>query len=198
MGMAGISLWSAIATALAALVVVPAHAPVTKSIHGLTPKPAAAPLPEPLIVKRVLPIGPIRFGEHHWNEAGAPATGRLVITVDLAAQVLSVFRDGYEIGAAAILYGDDEKPTPLGRFPVTQKDADHVSNLYHVPMPYMLRMTNDGISVHGTSVEWGYATHGCIGVPVPFAKKLFGAVKLGDVVIVTRGKALALGQPITT
>ncbi|HEU0045932.1 L,D-transpeptidase family protein [Sphingomonas sp.] len=191
--MAGISFWSA-AAALAALVIVPAHAPTAKTIR---PAPRAQPAPEALIVRRVLPIGPIKFGAHHWDEAGAPSTGQVVITVDLAAQVLSVFRDGYEIGAAAILYGDDEKPTPLGRFPITQKDADHVSNLYGAPMPYMLRMTNDGISVHGTSVEWGYATHGCIGVPVPFAKKLFGAVKLGDVVIVTRGKALALGQPIT-
>ena len=45
----------------------------------------------------------------------------MVITVDLEAQVLSIFRGGYEIGAAAILYGRDDKPTPLGAFPITQK-----------------------------------------------------------------------------
>lgn len=162
------------------------------------PRPAP-PLAKPpsLVVKRVLPVGTLKFGEWHWDEAGVPA-GPLIITVDLEAQVLSVFRDGYEIGATAILYGTDDTPTPLGAFPITQKDADHVSSIYGAPMPYMLRLTNDGISVHGSEVAWGWATHGCIGVPVAFAGKLFGAAKLGDVVIITRGKTLAMGQAITT
>ncbi len=64
-------------------------------------------------------------------------------------------------------------------------------------MPYMLRMTNDGISIHGSEIDWGYATHGCIGVPVAFARKLFGAVKLGDKIIVTNGETLKAGQAIT-
>ena len=190
------------ATGLAAFAV--AHRQVPPPQAVATPRPAPppqptptpAPTPEPLVVKRVLPLGPLKFGEHHWDEAGVP-DGPVVITVDLGAQVLSVFRGGYEIGATAILFGDTDKPTPLGRFPITQKDADHVSNLYGAPMPYMLRLTDDGISVHGTKVEWGYATHGCIGVPVPFAKRLFAAAKLGDVVIVTQGKALSVGESIT-
>jgi lipoprotein-anchoring transpeptidase ErfK/SrfK len=120
-----------------------------------------------------------------------------VITVDLEAQVLSIFRGGYEIGAAAILYGRDDKPTPLGAFPISQKDAKHVSNLYGAPMPWMMRMTNDGISIHGSdSVAPGYATHGCVAVPVAFAKKLFAAAKLGDIVIVTKGKTLEMGEAI--
>ena len=169
--------------------------PVRKPVP---PAPAPKPTPEPLVVKSILPIpGPLKFGEYHWDESRG-VSGALVITVDLEAQVLSVFRGGHEIGATAILYGADDKPTPLGRFPITQKSKDHVSNLYHVPMPYMLRLTNDGIAVHGSEVEWGYATHGCVGVPVSFAKKLFAAAKLGDVVIITRGKAIGVGQPITT
>ncbi|WP_299645538.1 L,D-transpeptidase family protein [Sphingomonas bacterium] len=161
------------------------------------PAPKPSPTPAPLVVRSVLPIsGPLKFGEHHWDETRG-VTGPLIITVDLEAQVLSVFRDGHEIGATAILYGDNDKPTPLGHFPITEKDAVHVSSIYGSPMPYMLRLTNDGISVHGAEVEWGYATHGCIGVPVAFAKKLFGVVKLGDVVIITRGKTLTMGQPIT-
>lgn len=159
--------------------------------------PAPSPAPTAYTVKRILPIdGPLRYGDWHWDEAGAPA-GPIVITVDLAARVLSVFRDGHEIGATAIIYGADEKPTPLGVFPVTQKDADHVSNLYGAPMPYMLRMTDDGISIHGAEVTPEYMTHGCVGVPTPFARKLFGQVKLGDKVIVTRGERLSVGQPIT-
>ena len=72
-----------------------------------------------------------------------------------------------------------------------------MSNIYNAPMPYMLRLTNDGISIHGSDVGDGYATHGCIGVPRAFAKRIFDAVKLGDRVIVTDGERLDLGQPIT-
>lgn len=168
--------------------IAPAAAPVA-------PAPSPTPVPEPLAVKRVLDIGPIKFGDYAWDTKGIP-DGPVVITVDLAAQVLSVFRGGYEIGAAAILYGTDDKPTPLGTFPITMKDARHVSSIYGAPMPYTLRLTDDGVSVHGTEVAWGYATHGCIGVPTAFARLLFAEAKLGDRVIITRGKTLATGQAI--
>jgi len=89
------------------------------------------PVDERFIIKRVLPIdGPIKYGEWHWNEEGAPAEGPIVITVDLDARVLSIFRSGYEIGATAVLLGTDDKPTPTGVFPITEKKRHHVSNLY--------------------------------------------------------------------
>ncbi|TPG17612.1 L,D-transpeptidase [Sphingomonas koreensis] len=168
----------------------------------LEPAIAAAPAPQPdpaaYVVKHILTVdGPMRQGDYYWNETGAPE-GQRVITIDLAAGTISIFRAGYEIGTAVIIAGDDEKPTPLGIFPITQKDADHHSTIYDgAPMPYMLRLTNDGISIHGSEVGDGYVTHGCIGVPVAFARKLFGAVKLGDRVIITRGEMLDLGDAIT-
>jgi lipoprotein-anchoring transpeptidase ErfK/SrfK len=145
-----------------------------------------------MVLKRVLDTGgPIRFGDWFWDDKDVPA-GPVVITVDLQAQVLSIFRDGYEIGTAAIIYGADDKPTPLGTFPILQKDADHKSSTYWgAPMPYMQRLTWDGVSIHGAPIDPTYATHGCIGVPKPFARKLFGATKLGDKVIVTNGKMMA-------
>lgn len=160
------------------------------------PKPSPSPTPAPFTVRRILDIkGPLKHGDFVWDESGAP-TGPIVITVDLAAQVVSIFRDGYEIGTAAIIYGADNMPTPLGIFPILQKDADHVSNLYDAPMPYMLRLTNDGVAIHASDVLYGNATHGCIGVPKGFARKLFAATHLGDRVIVTNGKTMALGQSI--
>ena len=176
-----------------------AQAPAARTASAV---PASAPAPAAVdpnfTVRRILDIpGPLKMGEHHWDESGAPADGPIVITVDLEAQVLSIFRGGYEIGASAILYGRDDKPTPLGAFPITQKNAKHVSNLYGASMPYMMRMTNDGISIHGSdSVAPGFATHGCVAVPVEFARKLFEASKVGDLVIVTRGKKLDLGEAI--
>jgi len=166
-----------------------------------SPAPAAAPAAPAtpkLVIKRILPIqGPLRYGDWHWDEAGVPA-GPLVITVDLDARVLSVFRGGYEIAATAVLLGTTEKPTPTGLFPITQKDADHVSNIYDgAPMPYMMRLTNDGVTIHGTKVENGYASHGCVAVPTPFAKKLFGITALGTPVYITRGKMVGLGDSLT-
>jgi lipoprotein-anchoring transpeptidase ErfK/SrfK len=163
-----------------------------------TPAPVATPRDERFVIKRILPItGPIKYGEWHWNEDGVPADGPLVMTVDLEARVLSVFRGGYEIGATAVLLGTQEKPTPLGKFPIIWKKADHYSSIYDgAPMPFTLRLTNDGIAIHGTKVEKGYASHGCVGVPTPFAKKLFGVAKLGDEVIITRGKRIGKGDSI--
>ena len=132
-------------------------------------------------------------GDYKWDDAGVPQ-GPVVITIDLKAQTLSVFRDGYEIGSAVILYGATDKPSPLGVFPILQKDADHYSSLYdNAPMPYSLRLTHDGVFIHGSDVRWGYATHGCIGVPVAFAKLLFGVAKLGDPVILTNGRMMDVG-----
>ena len=181
---------------------VPAASPAphaTPVARRATPRatPASAPTPAPLIVRRVLPIGPIKFGDYAWDDKGVP-DGPLIVTVDLAAQTLSVFRNGYEIGATAILYGADDKPTPLGSFPILMKDADHVSSLYGAPMPYTMRLTNDGVAVHGTKVAWGYATHGCIGVPIAFAKLLFRVAKVGDRVIITRNKTLATGETLVS
>ena len=168
-----------------------------------TPSPNAAPSSHPaadgpFVVRSILSIpGPIKFGQFYWDESrGEP--GPLVITVDLAARVLSVFEGGHEIGATAILKGYGDKPTPVGVFPITQKDATHVSNIFDAPMPWMLRLTNDGVSIHGSKVERGYATNGCVGVPEEFAKKLFRLAKLGDKVIITDGKQLKLGDPIIT
>lgn len=168
-------------------------------LQAPAPQPRAASLntsnPDAMTLKRVLVIDhPFGHGDYVWDDKGVPA-GKVIITIDLKAQTLAVFRDGYQIGAAVILYGADNMQTPLGTFHITQKDADHFSSTYnHAPMPYMLRLTNDGVSIHGSSVELGNATHGCIGVPVPFARLLFKQARLGTPVIITSGKMMAVPQ----
>jgi lipoprotein-anchoring transpeptidase ErfK/SrfK len=151
------------------------------------------------VIKRILPIdGPIRYGEWHWDETGAPAEGRVVVTVDLEARVLSVFRDGYEIGAAAVLLGTDEHPTPTGVFPILSKERWNVSEKYNnAPMPWTMRLTHDGVAIHGGStVELGWASHGCIGTPDPFVSRLFAIAKKGDTVIITDGRKADIGTPL--
>lgn len=127
---------------------------------------------------------PMRFGDYVWNDIGVPATGKVRVRVDLPRQTISVFRDGHEIGTAVILYGTDHKPTPTGTFPILMRARQHQSSLYDAEMPYMLRLTNDGVAIHASSVRRGSATHGCIGVPLSFAQLLFDQVARGDAVTI--------------
>jgi lipoprotein-anchoring transpeptidase ErfK/SrfK len=131
---------------------------------------------------------PLQFGDFIWNDRNVPK-GTVWVRVDLKAQILSVFRSGHEIGTSVILYGADEKETPTGTFPVLAKARDHRSVTYdNAPMPYALRLTGDGVAIHGSDVRWGAATHGCIGVPVEFAAKLFDEVATGDQVVIVRDR----------
>jgi lipoprotein-anchoring transpeptidase ErfK/SrfK len=162
------------------------------------PTPVALASNDPFVIKSILPIeGSIRYGDWFWDESAAPRAGKLVITVDLEARVISAFRDGHEIGTAVALLGTQSHPTPLGTFPILTKEKDNVSEKYfNAPMPHTLRLTWDGIAIHGSVVLNGYASHGCIAVPDEFAAKLFAAAKRGDKVIITRGKVIGIGDKV--
>jgi len=137
-------------------------------------------------IKSLLNVpGQIQYGEYVWDESGA-ADGPVWVFVDLTAQTLSVFRGNDEIGATVLLYGAEDKPTPTGRFTVQAMKKDHWSRSYDAPMPYSLWLTNDGVAIHGSNVRQGAATHGCVGVPVEFAQRLFAAAKVGAEVFITR------------
>jgi len=208
-GFAGAGLlWASVGPGAAVSTLRPSVAPPIAAVQApsspaqpgtAAPAPPSPPQPtgdQAFVIKRILPIdGPIKYGKWHWDDEGVPP-GPIVITVDLEARVLSIFRGGYEIGAAAVLLGTQEKPTPLGVFPITQKRRHHVSNLYGAPMPFMMRLTNDGISLHGSDVEKGYASHGCVGMPEPFAEKVFEKTQVGDRVFITRGRMVDLGDSL--
>lgn len=146
----------------------------------------------PVMLDLDKPLGP---GDFAWNADGA--TGAVWFVVDLEAREFHAFRGRTEIGRTAILHGKIEKPTPTGSFTVTQKDADHISNIYDVPMPFMLRLTNTGIAIHASTVEFGQNTHGCIGVPWEFAERLFAEANLGTKVIVVEKGALGSDGTLT-
>lgn len=124
---------------------------------------------------------PMRFGQSVWDDTGQSG-GLIWLRVDLKRQLLSVFRNGDEIGSSVIIYGADGKPTPRGTFHVKAMLMDHRSTLYNATMPYTLRLTKDGVAIHGSDVRVNAATHGCIGVPTDFAARLFSVAHLGDTV----------------
>ena len=139
-------------------------------------------------IKSLLRIqAPLRFGEYVWNDSGIPA-GPTWIRVDLRSQLISVFRGGHEIGSAVIVYGASDKATPIGQLRILSKARQHESSIYDASMPYTLRLTNDGISIHASEVRSSTATHGCIGVPTNFAERLFNAAAIGDNVTIQSAK----------
>jgi L,D-transpeptidase catalytic domain len=130
----------------------------------------------------------LRHGEYVWNEEGV-AAGSIAIWVDLRRQMLSVFRNGHEIGTAVIVYGAQDMSSPEGVFKILSKSSDYHSRAYDAPMPFSLFITNDGVALHGSPISERRASHGCIGLPVEFAQKLFAAAKKGDLVTISRSDA---------
>ena len=137
-------------------------------------------------IRSLLPVGErLEYGDYLWDDVPENG-GEVWVRVDLRTQLLSVFRGGHEIGSAVVLYGADSKETPLGTFPILWKGRNHRSSLYDAEMPYTMRLTGDGVAIHGSDVRWGAATHGCIGTPTEFAAKLFEIAKVGTRVLIVR------------
>jgi lipoprotein-anchoring transpeptidase ErfK/SrfK len=165
----------------------PNAVPAPPLLHAPTPK--IVPRKPDFSVKTALQLdGPLRPGDYVWDDSGV-APGRVAIVADLKNELIYVYRGGHEIGRSTLIFGDDDKPTPIGVFPITEKKADHYSKTYGgAPMPHMLRLTPDGIALHGSArIDPDYATHGCVGLPRKFAAILFGEAKLGDYVKIIRG-----------
>ena len=187
------------APASASMAAMPVAAQGALDAHPAIAAKIAADARRPFTVRSILPLdGPIRYGEWHWDESRAPETGPVVVTVDLEARVISVFRGGHEIGAAAVMLGTDDHPTPVGVFPILWKQRHNVSEKYNdAPMPWSMFLTRDGVAIHGGStVENGYASHGCVGVPDELASRLFAIAHEGDKVIITDGKRIGMGDSI--
>src|SRR6516162_145310 len=81
-------------------------------------------------------------------------------------------------------------PAPAGVFSVVEKDKDHRSSLYDDAwMPHMLRITWNGVALHGGPLPGYAASHGCVRMPFGFAEKLFDKVRIGTRVIISPSDA---------
>ena len=149
-------------------------------------------------------------GEFVWHPERA-STGAVEIVVSIPLQRAFVYRGGTLIGATTVSTGRPGHPTPTGRFPIMEKRSRHFSNLYNnAPMPFMQRLTMDGIALHAGEIPGRPASHGCVRLPLDFARILFGATAVGTTVHITelapsaggalaavrgRGALAALGSP---
>ncbi|WP_240500039.1 L,D-transpeptidase [Sphingomonas montana] len=128
----------------------------------------------------------LKPGEYLWVPEIAPA-GPVTIIVSLKTQKAYAYRNGVAIGVSTVSTGMETHTTPTGVFTVLQKDADHVSNLYQdAAMPFMQRLTWGGIAMHAGNLPGYPASHGCIRMPLAFAKLLFGLTRTGITVVITQ------------
>jgi hypothetical protein len=100
-------------------------------------------------------------------------------------QVTFYDADGW-ILRAPVSTGTTGRETPAGVFAVIEKNKDHYSSLYDDAwMPNMLRITWNGIALHGGPLPGYAASHGCVRMPYDFAAKVFDKAPMGMRVIVS-------------
>lgn len=130
-------------------------------------------------------IEAMKPGEFLWAPDIAPE-GPVTVIISLKTQRAYVYRNGVPIGVSTVSTGKLGKETPTGVFTILQKAVKHRSNKYsNAPMPFMQRLTWDGVAMHAGKLPGYPASHGCVRLPAGFAKLLFGITSLGLTVVIT-------------
>lgn len=104
----------------------------------------------------------------------------LLVTVDLTNQRAWVTQSGRVVNSTAVSTGREGYRTPAGRYVITDKHKSHTSTLYHVAMPWFMRLNCSAIGLHSGYVTGRPASHGCIRLPYEKAKEFFHQVAVGD------------------
>ena len=121
----------------------------------------------------------LKPGQYLWRDVPDNAEPERVV-ISLTDQLAFVYRGDTLVAVSTISTGRDEKPTPTGIFSVLDKRPFYRSKKYdNAPMPWMQRIDQYGIALHG-GFNPGYpASHGCVRLPVAFAKKLYSVTDVG-------------------
>ena len=128
---------------------------------------------------------PLKPNEYIWEPDKSP-TGPVGLIVDLTNQTLYVYRNGKLIGKTAISTGIKSHPTAPGSYTILTKNVKYHSEKYHeASMPFMERLTWDGMAIHGGNNPGKPSSHGCVHVPLDFAQKLYGITQKGDTVLIS-------------
>lgn len=104
----------------------------------------------------------------------------ILITVDLSSQRATLAKNGTVIEHTSVSTGREGYSTPAGRYVITDKHPSHKSTLYHVEMPWFMRLNCSAIGLHSGYVTGSPASHGCIRLPYSMAKKFYSLAKVGD------------------
>ena len=134
------------------------------------------------VIERAAGLG---TGQFIW-EPEAASTGPLSLVIHLTRQRVVLYRGGEPIAVSTISSGSKGRETPIGVFTILQKAVAHRSRTYdNASMPYMQRLTPQGVAMHAGNLPGYPASHGCIRLPKEFARLLFGVTELGTQVVIT-------------
>jgi lipoprotein-anchoring transpeptidase ErfK/SrfK len=168
----------------------------TDETAPLSPTPESPPVPTTMddaiqhmkrlsVADNFAKLPPLLPGEFDW-QPDKSRQGPVLVIVNLPYQMAYVYRDDVLIGRSTISTGRPGYETPTGVFPILQKRVEHYSNLYdNAEMPYMTRLTWDGIAMHGGELPGYPASHGCVRLPLEFSQQLYQITQLGTPVVVT-------------
>lgn len=170
-----------------------------------TPTPGPRPAPPPKPTPKPTPVS---------SQPGAPPaplTSGKVILVDLSAQRLYTYKDGVFVFSNAVESGRPQLPTPTGTYYIQAKSR---GIYFHSPWPvdspyyyeptfinYAMQFRSDGFFLHdawwhvkfgpGGNVphqlpdgSWETGSHGCVGMTVASASRLYYWVNIGTPVII--------------
>ncbi len=125
----------------------------------------------------------------HWQAAqlllgSGPAPEKLRIEISLSSQKVSLIKDGVPVMDSICSTGREGYSTKRGNFVITDKERNHRSTIYHVDMPYFMRLSCLDFGMHEGVVPNYPASHGCIRLPGEIARKLFSEIPVGTLVTV--------------
>ena len=122
-------------------------------------------------------------GQFVWQDDGQG--GPLSVVVSIPDQRAYVYRGQALVAVSTVSTGKEGHETPVGSFPILQKQVTHKSSLYDdAPMPFMQRLTWDGVALHAGANPGFPESHGCVRLPTGFAKRLYAATRIGTSVTV--------------
>ncbi|HYW15900.1 MAG TPA: L,D-transpeptidase family protein [Allosphingosinicella sp.] len=155
-----------------------AFTPICSAYAEVVGPAAAAVEPAPAAVETAV----LKPGEFVWQPERSPA-GEVEMVVSIPLQRAYVYRGGILIAVTTVSTGKPGHRTPTGKFDILEKRARHFSNLYNnAPMPFMQRLTWGGIALHAGQIPGRPASHGCVRLPLAFARNLFGVTSKGGAV----------------
>jgi lipoprotein-anchoring transpeptidase ErfK/SrfK len=126
----------------------------------------------------------LKPGEYVWATQ-VPAEGEAKVVIDRLLQTAYIYRGDKLVGAASVSTAKQGHITPLGEWAVLEKRRFYRSKKYdNAPMPFMQRIDEYGIALHGGANPGYPASHGCVRMPMKFAEKVYGLTKVGSKVVI--------------
>jgi ankyrin repeat protein len=125
----------------------------------------------------------------HWRSSqillgGGPSPDQLRVEISLALQRVALVKNGVPVYRTQCSTGRQGYSTRRGDFVITNKERNHRSSIYHVEMPYFMRLSCLDFGMHAGIVPNYPASHGCIRLPEEAARKFFSEIPVGTLVTV--------------